>query len=321
MFDRETAERLASALRPIDFRTPIADDELTRSYVAHYGLNTERLQYPILHCLGSFGCQNFKLAGQYFAVPLEYQRGTVIVIHGYYDHVGLYSKLIHHCLAAGYSVLAFDLPGHGLSTGEPASIESFDLYSQALADYLMLASQAGVPRPWHVVAQSTGAAAVANYLLQPDAFDRYDFEKIVFLAPLIRPTNWFRRLFKFWLVNPFVKRVRRKFTDNSHDEAFLRFIAEEDPLQAQFLVADWVRSLRFYLAVFKQAEASEYPLHIIQGTGDETVDWRYNLPRLTDRFPNSRAYIIDGARHHLVNESPEYRDKVFSTLDGILQGV
>jgi len=200
MFSEDSSRRLQGALEPIDFHNPTPESAALESYRQHYGLVFSNLPYDIAHSLGWFGSRHFKLVGQYFAVPLEHQAGTVVVVHGYYDHVGLFSKLIRHCLSTGFSVLAFDLPGHGLSSGEPASIESFDLYSEALAEFLALAEAQSVPRPWHLIAQSTGAAAVTNYLIKHDKFQPFDLHRIIFLAPLIRPTNWLRKLFKYWHV-------------------------------------------------------------------------------------------------------------------------
>ena len=57
----------------------------------------------------------------------------------------------------------------------------------------------------------------------------------------------------------------------------------------------------------------------MQGTDDTTVDWRYNLPRLSEKFPAASTHIIDGARHHLVNESEEFRIKLFGILDTLIE--
>src|SRR5690606_16869711 len=43
-------------------------------------------------------------------------RGTLVLLHGYYDHMGLYRHLIRWALGQRLAVLAFDLPGHGLSS-------------------------------------------------------------------------------------------------------------------------------------------------------------------------------------------------------------
>ncbi|MED5413144.1 MAG: alpha/beta fold hydrolase, partial [Pseudomonadota bacterium] len=84
------------------------------------------------HRMGLLRSYNFDLVCQSFCTSLDKQKGTVFIIHGYFDHTGLYGHLIKHCLQKGLTVISFDLPGHGLSSGDPASIDSFNQYSDAL---------------------------------------------------------------------------------------------------------------------------------------------------------------------------------------------
>ena len=226
--------QLNKTLPAMDFKLSIPDSEMLNVYLSHYRLNQISAPWPVHHSLGSFDSLHYRLIGQYFALPDEQSQGNVVVVHGYYDHVGLFRHAIEYCLSRGYSVLAFDLPGHGLSSGDPASIDSFDHYSQALADCLKVAREGGVEGPLHVLAQSTGAAAVINCLLNQDGFQLTDLGEIVLLAPLLRPVDWKSGLLKFHLMRWFVKRVKRDFATNSHDEQFLRFILEQDPLQTRF---------------------------------------------------------------------------------------
>lgn len=313
-FSLESARLLRESLPAIDFNAPIAGGELVASYLSHYNLDRLNVPWSYRHSLGSFDSLSFQLVCQYFALPDKNRRGTVLIVHGYYDHAGLFRHAIENCLSQGYSVLAFDLPGHGLSSGDPASIASFDHYSQALVDCLEAARIGGLSGPWHVIAQSTGAAAVINGLLNEVEYPLAGLDKIVLLAPLLRPADWRNGLWKYYLIRWFVRQVKRDFASNSHDEEFLRFIYESDPLQARFLMVDWVRSLKSYLQRFKDAAVCNVPVHIVQGTEDTTVDWRYNLPRLATKFPAAETHIVAGARHHLVNESAEYRNQVFEIV-------
>jgi alpha-beta hydrolase superfamily lysophospholipase len=57
----------------------------------------------------------------------------------------------------------------------------------------------------------------------------------------------------------------------------------------------------------------------VQGTGDTTVDWRYNTQAIARKFPRAHINTIPGARHHLVNESQPYRDSLYQLLDTVFQ--
>lgn len=58
----------------------------------------------------------------------------------------------------------------------------------------------------------------------------------------------------------------------------------------------------------------EKPMLILQGDRDTTVDWRYNVRLLRDKFPAANVEMIPGARHELLNEAAEYRSKVIGRI-------
>ena len=64
---------------------------------------------------------------------------------------------------------------------------------------------------------------------------------------------------------------------------------------------------------------TEYREEYIQGTEDNTVDWRCNIKQLETKFSGSKTYLINGGRHHLVNESHEFREVVLSLIDQVIE--
>ena len=73
-----------------------------------------------------------------------------------------------------------------------------------------------------------------------------------------------------------------------------------------------------YQKRFLKADSHASALHIIQGTDDNTVDWEKNLPLIACKFPASNTHFIEGARHHMVNESSAYRVKIFTKLGELI---
>jgi alpha-beta hydrolase superfamily lysophospholipase len=144
-------------------------------------------------------------------------------------------------------------------------------------------------------------------------------EHYILLGPLLRPRGWTGSNILFAVSRWFLSSTQRTFSKNSHDKEFLYFVKHSDAMQSQRLPHDWVVALIDYQKRFAHAEISDQSLTIIQGTGDETVDWQYNLPQIEKKFPGSRTYMIAEARHHLANESPEFRDRVFSLIDQIVE--
>ncbi|MCC6075651.1 alpha/beta hydrolase [Pseudomonas sp. GCM10022188] len=238
-------------------------------------------------------------------------RATVLLLHGYYDHMGLYRHVFDWALAMNFAVLSCDLPGHGLSEGVPASIDDFAEYQAVLAALLRAAELLHLPQPWHLFGQSTGGAILLDYLLT--GAPRPDLGQTVLLAPLVRPHAWQRAKLSYQLLSPFVSQVARRYSDNSSDSAFLDFV-RRDPLQAQSLPTAWVGALARWIPRIENAPASAQRPLIIQGDADMTVDWRHNLDVLRDKFRGAEQLILPGARHHLVNEAPGQRQRLFDLL-------
>lgn len=318
MFSKENARSLRNSLGPMDFHTPAPVSALLQAYRDFYGLNFGTSQLPVDHAIGVFQAAGFDIVCQHFQIPVTEQRATVFLVHGYFDHAGLYSHLIRHCLQSGYSVVVFDLPGHGLSSGVEASINSFREYSSVLMACLKQAEQQNVHSPWMLFGQSTGGAIIMEALLENQLASQYKINAYVLLAPLIRPKNWFKSYLLFQLTRWFLKSSPRTFSQNSHDTEFLDFLKNSDALQSRVLQSDWVKAMIDFQQRFSKTARINQRLHIIQGSGDGTVEWQYNVPKIIDKFAGSVSYMIPDAGHHLVNESAPFREKLFSLVDEIL---
>ena len=61
--------------------------------------------------------------------------------------------------------------------------------------------------------------------------------------------------------------------------------------------------------------ACRYPLTVVQGGRDETVDWRYNVDFISRRTWVERQVDIPEASHHLANEREDLREQVLQALD------
>lgn len=309
-FDKE---HILHTWQPLDWREPADISGPAVAYARFYGIHFSD-EFPRLrHAFGYFEAAGHSIAvhGWRPAQP----RGTVLVCHGYFDHVGLYRHIIRHLLELDYAVLAYDLPGHGLSSGPTAAIEDFAIYRQVLAECLANKANA-FPSPWHVVAQSTGGAIIVDYALHllPRG-EPFPFDKVILLAPLVRPAKWRTGALMHSLISPFREHVRRVFRSNSNDADFIRFLQFEDPLQAQWLSARWVTALKRWIPHIEAAGRVSLSPVIIQGDLDETVDWQHNLGVLEDKFSHPEVHILKGARHQLANESPSYRAQINRIID------
>lgn len=333
MFSRANADQLRQNLPRIEFlqsgtgSKPNLSDQATELYTAyrkHYALDFSDAEtspgYHGVTCrIGTLVSGSYELVCQQFLPTKSAPEKTAFILHGYFDHAGLYRHLIKHLLEKNVAVIIADFPGHGLSSGALASINSFREYSNAFTDCLQEARKQGVAEPWVGIGQSTGAAIIMDSLLDKNLSQKFSFQHYILLSPLLRPRHWSRSKYLFALVRWFVAATPRTFSNNSHDAEFLRFLRQADQLQSQKLPRDWVLAMIDYIRRFGKAAKLEQKLEIIQGSGDCTVDWEKNIPMILSKFPGSTVHWVDDARHHLVNESKSYRDQVFSQVSKILQ--
>ncbi len=294
---------------PTDPDRPLSTDE--RAYLSFYGLDFSAELTGLRHSWGLLPHATERLLVHFWQPPET--RGTISVLHGYFDHVGLYRHLIGHLLQQGYAVMAFDLPGHGLSTGEPAIIDDFADYVAAFERCQREVASLG-PAPYHIIGQSTGAAVAMEWTLAHGfRRDNAPFQGLVLLAPLVRPARWHIGRWLYYLIRLVSPHRQRRFRGNSGDADFLAFVRDQDPLQSKLLPARWVRALMRWMQRFVLHQSTDLSPLLIQGRNDETVDWPYNIA-VIQRLFRARVHFLPDACHHLVNEAPALRAEVFDTL-------
>jgi len=303
---------LLERLEPFNPQGPRELGEEMVAYCRFYGLDLW-VEHPEVHYhQGYVHAGEHEVMVHYYRLPES--RATVFILHGYFDHVGLYSQLIDRCLAAGLDVLAYDQPGHGLSSGTPAAIGSFLEYQEVLTA-VMDQARGQVRGPWFAVGQSTGGAILIDYLLSNQhSTETSEFKQVVLLAPLVRPMGWLGAKVLHTLVRPFISRWRRVFAENSGDTRFLRFLREHDPLQARAVHVDWVTALRQWVPHIESARPIDFPVTVVQGEKDLTVDWQHNLRIIRNKFASVEELRIPDGRHHLVNEAQDLQATVFNTI-------
>ena len=303
-FNREDVKALVTEL--VDYHLEHDDSSeqnKTRQSLIDRYLNFYRLPKSddrVTHRVGNVYTDKHRIAVQSWVIPNS--KGTQWLVHGYLDHLGSCQRLIHWMLDAGWSVVAFDLPGHGLSSGKRASIDSFDEYRDALSKTQQ--SLKSFPRPWGGVGHSTGASILmTNICCYPR---QKPLDSAILIAPLVRPKMW--RLLQ--MVYPFyrvaVHKTRRVFNESTHDQEFINFQSQKDPMQPRWIHREWLDAMNRWYHDFRDSSSQPVPIKILQGDADLTVDFRYNVEVIRRIFPDTEVAMVAGGRHHLINESEQY---------------
>jgi alpha-beta hydrolase superfamily lysophospholipase len=297
-------DTLRNSLPPLATRQPLSNE--AQAYQRFY-----KLDLPVQSWLGRFKAAGFDLVAQVW-LP-QRPVATLFVMHGFYDHMGLYRHAVQWALARGFAVISCDLPGHGLSSGERASIHSFADYQATLDGLFAEARTLQLPQPWHLLGQSTGGAIIVDHLLHHGAQSAAQGQ-VLLMAPLVRPSAWGLSKLSYRVLKPFVNGIARRFSANTNDPDFMPFL-QADPLQPLRLPTAWVGALVQWVQHIEAAPPSPRSVVIVQGEDDDTVDWRHNLKVLRAKFAEVRVLQVAGARHHLVNELPAIRAKCFEFFE------
>lgn len=242
-------------------------------------------------------------------------RAECVFVTGYLDHVGLFSDLIGELVKMGYRVTTFDLPGQGLSSGPRARVDSFSEYFSALERVVATLGPSSLPVL--ALGQSTGGSAWLDWVRR---HGDHSFDRFILMNPLIRPRNWWYLGWLHRALKPLLNTVRRGRGAGSHSETFNHFVQHEDSLQSPVIPVAWLTAMvEFKNSILTMPPASGDRLWIFQGTEEKTVDAPWNLARIAEKFPGARVVRVPGARHHLANETPEYRQPVIDALTSFLK--
>ncbi len=302
-------KKVKEGMEPLNFKTVSSPSEHELEYFRYYGLDFQGCE----HIFGTFSSSDKVLAAHLFKPKLA--RGTVILLHGYCDHAGVWKHVIKKMLQGRYTVALYDQPGHGLSSGSRAAIDNFSEYVSVLEDFLRLC-QMNLPDPYHLAAHSMGGAVALDYLLK---VDQPTVDKVALIAPLVHSSYWNISRFGHALGKHFSDSVPRVFQNTSSDKEFLEF-TESDPLQARRVPMKWFDALVQWNKRVADCEPSTLPIKVIQGTKDTTVDWKYNMKLIKQKFPNADIVIIENGGHHLINETLPMRTEVIELIADYFEG-
>ena len=307
------------ALSLLDLNALQIVNPILKGYQALYGLNQLDAQY----WQGYLDVSKFRIHIQVFAPhDQENIKGTVWLIHGYLEHSGIYQPIIKEILEQGFSVLTYDLPGHGLSNGTIAGIDDFNDYQDVLLqikDYVEEAQQ--LPKPWLGIGQSTGGAIWMHHILEyAERRKNPMVDRVLLLSPLVKPAKsaWWHNSIGLGLVRRIKRQVPRHFKRNNHNPEFLRFVRLQDPLQPRTMSMNWILAMAKWTVEMEQRPACRIPVWLAQGALDQTVDWRYNIEYVRRQFRLQTSLILEEGSHQLINERADIRAALTGLIPAFL---
>jgi alpha-beta hydrolase superfamily lysophospholipase len=299
---------------PLESVNPASYPDTVNAYFTHYGLAVSS-ESNIEHYFGSFHSGEITLAAHLYTPPTY--TATVILLHGYLNHSGQFRHLIANLLENGFAVAVFDLPGHGLSGGAEAEIESFEHYVRNVLDFLGIVENR-LEGPYYGLGFSTGAAILVEMLLTGRAGG---LDRIVLAAPLIHWNLYEQSKSTYKIYITFTDKIARFHRRNSSDREYLIFNKTQDYLHANYISLKWVKALFDWKEHIEKYPPCETPVYVLQGDKDGTVDWKYNLNLIRYKFPNAEIEIIKGANHELFNEASCYKQIIMKNVNSYFSAI
>ncbi|MBW2410583.1 MAG: alpha/beta hydrolase [Deltaproteobacteria bacterium] len=301
-------DRVKKEMKPLNLSQPQVLSSPAQKYLQYYGIYFDDIpQY-----LGTFQSGKYVLSAHIFHPPKA--AATVFLLHGYCDHTGMLKNLIGLLVNQGLAVAVYDLPGHGLSGGEACMIDDFNTYVEIFSDFIDLCVPY-LPQPYHFAGHSTGCAIALDFMHRVSS-DRFD--KVIFIAPLVRSAYWTLSKAHHYLTKPFMDTVPRVFFDNTSDPEFNRFI-ENDPLQCQAIPLKWIEALFAWNERVEKLAPISHPVLILQGSEDTVVDWEFNIVFLKQKNNLAKVKWFQNGRHNLLNETEVIRQEVLKAIADYFQ--
>ncbi|MGL1892378.1 MAG: alpha/beta hydrolase [Spirochaetaceae bacterium] len=204
-------------------------------------------------------------------------KGTVLLIHGYAGNLRGYRFLIPELLSEGYTVAALSLPGHGLAGGDRGDIDNFNNYGILVHDFLEQL-EGKIPKPYNAVGHSTGCSALMIY----NQDYGWDFDNVVFIAPLIRSSAWYPSVTVRFLTKPFIQYYNTPWSG---------------AIAVQVFPMHWLDELKKWNKEVKKYNVKDDEILIFQGDRDSVVDWKYNTKFIKSKYANSSLILKEGGSH------------------------
>lgn len=260
-----------------------------------------KLVFSPLHNIALFHLKpTVKLSGKRF-----------LVVHGYLEHSFNNYQLINLLTSQGHEVFAMDMPGHGLSSGKRFTIDDFHQYGDTVHAVL---NQVGFVD--YAIGHSTGCACIMDYVY------RYGTERVghsILAAPLVRSYMYNATNVTYNLGKKFIKQIPYLSYKYSNNADYLLFKFFADLHQTRKIPMSWFESqVKWNDEIDGCEPVSGVQITILQGDCDHTVEWKYNLPKIKEKFIGAESIMIKGADHGLFNESEQYQQQVLDLITELI---
>lgn len=209
-------------------------------------------------------------------------KGAIVLVHGLGEHVQRYSHVAQSLTGAGYSLVGFDLPGHGKTPGTRGHIPSYPMVMDLITRMLEETNAKYPHLPHFLYGHSLGGNLVLYYAIH----EKPRLSGVIVTSPGLGTSvpvpAWKTALGKvlYNMAPSFQMDNGLDITGLSHDQAVVEAYRKDPlvhPKVSTRLGLDTLANGRWI--VEHASEFPPVPLLLMQGSADRVID-----PKLTKRF-------------------------------------
>lgn len=268
--------------------------------------------------------------------PLGDAKGTVLLLPGRTEYVEKYGRTARALTAGGLAVLAIDWRGQGLSdrlTDDPTigHVCHFTDYQRDMQAMLRAAERLDLPRPWHLLAHSMGGAIGLRAAMDGAPVRSCAFSAPMWgirIRPVLRPVAWslswgVHRMGMGHLYAPGTSKgsyiLTEPFATNklTTDREMYEFMVGQCRAHPELALGGpsyrWLNEALRECRALAQRPSPALPCLTILGSEEDIVEPARIHRRMAD-WADGDLLIIEGARHEVLMETPEIRDRIHRRL-------
>jgi alpha-beta hydrolase superfamily lysophospholipase len=235
-------------------------------------------------------------------------RASLVLVHGYGDHLGRYRNFRDAMLADRLAVHAYDVRGHGRSDGTRGGVRAFSDYTAELGAFVASTRALAPSLPLFIVAHSHGALIALSWLLDASAGTSAVRGLVCsspYLATAFTPPSWKTAPAKL------LSRIAPGFgiptgltaADLSRDETAQR-ATDADPLYGRKATPRWyTEATAAQSRILASGPAIRLPILVMVG-GDDPVVSAPTTKRFFETLGSSDKRLREwpSMRHEIFNE-------------------
>ena len=251
-------------------------------------------------------------------------RATLVLTHGLGEHSESYVKSAESIAKLGYSIIAWDLRGHGRSSGKRGHVDHFSDYTTDLSQLLLHLQKNGqLDQPFALLAHSMGGLITLKYLIEESRDGASDDPRpkacvlsspllgVALKVPVIKSLAA-DVLFKIWPSMTLANEIQ--YTDLTRDPEWLKTYPK-DSLRHDKISPALYHGMNDAMAdVLARADQVKLPIAILAAGDDKIVNVEVTK-QVFEKLGSSQKMmkVYEGNYHEIFNDLD--RETVFRDLD------